>query len=274
LKEVDSLKTSVVDKEYFDLNKAIVELQQEWKNSLPEGVVQPKTNQALEAGVPIVATTHFHFDIPLFLQWIEEVSGLLIRTNDELRFKLAKIPEILTEDIAEKWIDEALAFNQLYFIKFAEENGLEEWIPQFLAETAIRPYLYLTAEKVQEHIEHSSSENGCPVCGEPARLAAIEEDGKKLLHCPRCLAHWHAKRLECSHCGNEDHKKMKLITVEGDSVSQIQVCDECNGYIKVIDTRQYIEKPQAGLLDLNTLHLDFVAQENGYQNPGVKKTNN
>jgi FdhE protein len=67
---------------------------------------------------------------------------------------------------------------------------------------------------------------------------------------------------------------MNFITVEGDAASQIHVCDECNGYIKVIDTRQYIEKPQAALLDLNTLHLDFVAQEKGYQAPGVKKTEN
>jgi FdhE protein len=187
---------------------------------------------------------------------------------------LAKFPAILSEEAGKRWMDEALAFNQAYFVNFAEENGIEEWIPQFLAETAVRPYLHRTAELVEEHMEHAKSGNGCPVCGEPARLAIIDENGKKVVQCPRCLGHWHVKRLECAHCGSENHEKMNFITVEGDSVSQIHVCDECNGYIKVIDTRQYIEKPQAALLDLNTLHLDFVAQEKGYQAPGVKKTDN
>ncbi|WP_180247464.1 hypothetical protein [Bacillus sp. AFS031507] len=40
---------------------------------------------------------------------------------------------------------------------------------------------------------------------------------------------------------------------EGDAVSQIQVCEECNGYIKIIDIRQYIEKPSAALLDLHSI---------------------
>lgn len=269
------MKTSVVEKEYLNLNKAIVELQENWKRSLPEDAIQPKIDKAaLEAGVPVVALTNFCFNIPLFLQWIEEVLVLLVDSNEEITAKLAKIPAILTEEVGKRWIDEALAINQVYFLNFAEENGIEEWIPQFLAETAIHPYLQRTAEIVQEHVENAKSGNGCPVCGEPARLAILDDDGKKAVHCPRCLAHWHAKRLECVHCGNADHQKMKLITVEGDSASQIQVCDECNGYIKVIDTRQYIEKPQAALLDLHSLHLDFVAQENGYQAPGIKKTKN
>jgi FdhE protein len=263
------MKTSVVDKEYLNLNKAIADLQENWKNSLPDTAIQPKIDQAaLEAGIPVAALTSFYFDISLFLQWIKEVRALLVGSNESLSEKLTKLPALLKEETAQRWIEEALACNQLYFFNFAEENGLEEWVPQFLVETAVRPYLQRTAEIVQEHIEYAKPGNGCPVCGEPVRLAALEEGGKKVIHCPRCLAHWHAKRLECSHCGNEDHQKMKFLTVEGDEVSQIQVCDECNGYIKVIDIRQYITKPQAALLDLNTLHLDFVAQENGYQAPG------
>ena len=44
---------------------------------------------------------------------------------------------------------------------------------------------------------------------------------------------------------------------------EIQVCEGCNGYIKIIDTRQYIEKPTAALLDLNSIHLDYVEKDNG-----------
>lgn len=267
------MKTSVVNKEYLELNKAIVEMQENWKNSLSAESVQPKGDQAAyEAGVPAAALTEFHFDISLFLQWIEETSELLMNSNPALAEKLSKLPLVMTENVAKRWIDEALAFNQVYFIDFASEQGLEEWIPQFLAETAVRPYLQLLAEKVQ--IEDAVPGAGCPVCGEPVRLATLEEEGKKVCQCPRCLAHWKAKRLECSHCGNTNHETIKFITIEGEAAAEIQVCEECHGYIKVIDTRQYISKPKASMLDLTTIHLDFVAQDHGYQAIGDNKEAN
>ncbi|CAH2714001.1 Protein FdhE [Neobacillus rhizosphaerae] len=266
---------SVVSKEYQELQKEIIKLQEKWKLQLDPETIRPNLDKAaMEAGVPVAALTAIDFEISLFLQWVEEINALIIKSIPELEPKLAGIASLLNEEIAINWIEEAFAFNHLYFASFAEENGLEEWIPQFLAETALRPYLQLTAEKVQNEIHRAVPGAGCPVCGEPVRLAALEDEGKKVIHCPRCLAHWHAKRLECSHCGNENHKTVQFLTIEGDSVSQIQVCDECNGYIKIIDTRQYISQPSAALLDLNSIHLDFVAQENSYNVVGEKKQTN
>ncbi|MEH7353716.1 formate dehydrogenase accessory protein FdhE [Neobacillus drentensis] len=266
---------SVVSKEYQELQKEIVKLQEQWKQQLDPETIKPNLDKAaMTAGVPAAALTAINFEISLFLQWIEEINATLVKFNPELGPKLSSISTHLNEETAIRWIDEAFSFNHLYFASFAEENGLEEWIPQFLAETALRPYLQLTAEKVQHDINHAVPGAGCPVCGEPVRLASLEEEGKKVIHCPRCLAHWNAKRLECSHCGNEDHKTIQFLTIEGDAISQIQVCEECKGYIKIIDTRQYITKPSAALLDLNSIHLDFVAQENGYNSVGEKKETN
>jgi len=263
---------SVVSKEYQELQKEIVKLQEQWKLQLDPETIRPNLDKAaMTAGVPAAVLTAINFEISLFLQWIEEINATLVKFNPELEAKLSGISTYLNEETAIRWIDEAFSFNHLYFASFAEENGLEEWIPQFLAETALRPYLQLTAEKVQHDINHAVPGAGCPVCGEPVRLASLEEEGKKVIHCPRCLAHWNAKRLECSHCSNEDHKTIQFLTIEGDAISQIQVCEECKGYIKIIDTRQYITKPSAALLDLNSIHLDFVAQENGYNAVGMKE---
>jgi FdhE protein len=266
---------SVVSKEYQELQKEIVKLQEQWKQQIDRETIRPNLDKAaMAAGIPAASLTVIDFEISLFLQWIEEINSTLVKFNPELEPKLASVGILLNEEVAVKWIEEAFSFNHVYFVGFAQENGLEEWIPQFLAETALRPYLQVTAEKVQKDIDKAVPGAGCPVCGEPARIASLEEEGKKVMHCPRCLAHWHARRLECSHCGNEDHKTIQFLTIEGDAVSQIQVCDECNGYIKIIDTRQYISKPSAALLDLNSIHLDFVAQENGYNAVGIKKVDN
>jgi FdhE protein len=266
---------SVVSKEYQDLQKQIVQLQEQWKLQLNPETIRPNLDKAaMGAGVPIAALTAIDFEITLFLQWIEEINTVIVNSNPELEPKLSGISTLLNEETAIRWIEEAFAFNHVYFTSFAAEHGLEEWIPQFLAETALRPYLQLIAEKVQPEIDRAVPGAGCPVCGEPVRLATLAEEGKKVIHCPRCLAHWHAKRLECSHCGNENHKTIQFLEIEGDATSKIQVCEECNGYIKIIDTRQYITKPSAALLDLNSIHLDFVAQENGYSAVGGKKENN
>ncbi|MCM3692997.1 formate dehydrogenase accessory protein FdhE [Neobacillus niacini] len=269
------MKKSVVSKEYQNLQKDILALQENWKKSInPESIIPNLDKGAMSAGVPAAALTSINFEISLFLQWIEEINTLLTKMNPELETKLAGISALVNEETAIRWIDEAFSFNSVYFASFAEENGLEEWIPQFLAETALRPYLQVTAEKVQHEITHAVPGAGCPVCGEPARLAVLRDEGQKVMTCPRCLAHWQAKRIECAHCGNYDHNTIQYITIEGDSTSQIQVCEKCTGYIKVIDTRQYLSMPSSAMLDLNTIHLDFVAQEQGYQVVGQVKQSN
>ncbi|MCM3586812.1 formate dehydrogenase accessory protein FdhE [Mesobacillus maritimus] len=259
------MKKSVVSKEYTNLQKEIIKLQEQWKQVLNPDVIQPKLDQAaLASGVPAAALTAIDFDIPLFIQWIDEINRLIVKKNPELEGKLGKVRELLNEEVAIRWIDEAFAVNQFYFQQFAQEHELEGWMAPFLAETALRPYLQLVAEKLQPEITHAVHGAGCPVCGEPVRLAQLEENGKKVVHCPRCLVQWPEKRVVCSHCGNEDSKTIQFISVEGDATSQLQVCDQCHGYLKVIDTRQFISKPSSAILDLNSIHLDFIAQDNGY----------
>lgn len=198
---------------------------------------------------------------------------MLVSFNQDFSEKLAFLHGMMEKETAQRWADEALAMNHVYFAGFAEENGIDGWLPPFLAETAIRPYLQQLAQKVQRHFTHALHGKGCPVCGEPARLSILDEEGKKVIQCPRCLSHWNAKRLECPHCGNEDHETIRFITLEEDPVSQIQVCGKCHGYLKVIDIRQYISKPSAAMLDLTTLHLDFVAQDRGFKAGGILSRN-
>lgn len=266
------MKTSVVSKEYLNLQKEIIKLQEQWKKSLNLESVKPNFDKAAhEAGVPIAMLTVIDFNISLFLQWIDEVSELLKKHNPELEGQLESLVKLVDEETAKRWIDEAFAFNHVYFASFAEEHQLQEWLSQFMAETVLRPYLHVLAEKTQSQIDYAVPGCGCPVCGEPVRLGQIEGKGQKVLHCPRCHANWLDKKLTCAHCGNTDHSKMKYLTVEGDAASQIHVCEECKGYTKIIDTRQHIEKPTPQLLDITTIHLDYIAQENGYKGIGEKK---
>jgi FdhE protein len=260
------VKTSVVSKEYLNLQKEIIKLQEQWKAAINPEAVKPKFDLAtIEAGIPVASLTEIDFNIPLFLQCLEELKSVLQKSNPSLEGQFAILTEVMNEELAARWLDEAFSINYLYFSEFAAKHQLAEWLPQFLAETLFRPYLQVLAEKTQAKITHGVPGCGCPVCGEPARLAQIEGKGQKVLHCPRCLFFWLDKKISCTHCGNTDHSSIQFLTIEGDSSSQIHVCEKCKGYTKVIDTRQHLTKPSTPLLDLNSIHLDYIAQEKGYK---------
>ncbi|MGJ7920676.1 formate dehydrogenase accessory protein FdhE [Neobacillus sp. LXY-4] len=266
------MKTSVVSKEYLNLQKEIIELQDQWKSAINPDSVKPNFEQAaVETGVPLAAFTAVDFDISLFLQWLKDLKDVLIKSNPNIEQQFAVIEDVVDEKVAERWLEEAFAINHLYFHEFAEAHQVEQWLPQFLAETILRPYLQVIAEKAQPKLNTEMKVVpgcGCPVCGEPVRLGQIEGKGQKVLHCPRCSAYWLDKKISCSHCGNNDHETIQFLTIEGDASSQIHVCEKCKGYTKVIDTRQHISKPAITLLDLNTIHLDYIAQEKGYKVTG------
>jgi FdhE protein len=265
-------KTSVVSNEYLALHEQFVKLQEQWKNQLNENNLTVTFDKAAnEAGVPMVAMTTFHLDFSLLLQWVDEAKAALVAYQPELKEQLDRISELLDEETANAWFEAAMAFNQPYFTQFAEENNLDEWLPPYFSEMVFRPYLQLLSDQSQKNISHSAPGCGCPVCGEPVRLGQLEGQGKKVLHCPRCGTNWPERKLSCSHCGNEDYEKMKYLTIEGSGSEQIHVCEECKGYTKIIDTRQFINKPSPALLDLKTIHLDYIAQENGYQVMGARK---
>ena len=115
------MKKSVVSKEYQKLQKDIIELQEQWKTSLDPDCVRPKLDKAaMEAGVPVTALAAIDFDISLFLQWIEDIGGLLSKYQPEIETSMQSIKNLLDEETAKRWIDEAFAFNSIYFHSFAE----------------------------------------------------------------------------------------------------------------------------------------------------------
>ncbi|WP_070120281.1 formate dehydrogenase accessory protein FdhE [Bacillus marinisedimentorum] len=257
-------KHSVVSESYIALQKEILSFQDSWKNELEKEAVVLNNEAFLETKAPAVLSASIKFDPETYIKWIIDLASRLEQENAEVEGLSEKASQLLDKDIAERWFSEALSFNNYYFAGFAEEHSLPEWVPHYLAEQAVRPYLRLLADEAAPYLDKAENESGCPVCGEPVRLSHLEGEGKKVADCPRCHASWQEKRLSCTHCGNDDHDTLQYLQIEGDSVNKIQVCKECNGYMKIIDSRQLLKKPAPSLLDIQTIHLDFVAQDKGY----------
>lgn len=250
-------------KEYLELQTEISNKQTEWTNSLNKSTVVEK-DRLQHKQIPIIAQASITVNYEQYQDWIFELADFLVEKDGNLSDDVVKLKGKLDSDTAKKWADEVLAFNQVYFNAFAEKEKIAEWLPYFLAEHCLRPFLRVVADVYQEELPNLNTKGSCPCCGEPIRLALLEGKGLKMIVCPRCEAKWNQKRLHCSFCGNEDHESLSYYNIENDKTSKLEVCSKCNSYLKIIDTRKMFKKQTAFLLDVTTIHLDFVAQENGF----------
>jgi FdhE protein len=136
----------------------------------------------------------------------------------------------------------------------------------FFVEESLRPALEEVAEQYAERISRSHWKEGyCPVCGKEPKIGELrEEDGKRFLFCSQCGTEWNFFRIKCPFCGNEEQKTLSYFTVEEDERYRVDVCDRCKRYIKTIDFRNMQEEPNLDLEDIATIHLDMLANEEGY----------
>jgi len=113
------------------------------------------------------------------------------------------------------------------------------------------------------------SESGhCPACGSPPGLALLRgEEGRRVLCCSLCGQRWAFARLACPHCGNENQRSLVTLTLEEHEARWIEACETCKGYVKTLDERKLpVGQAVIPLVEeAATLHLDLVAEEEGYR---------
>lgn len=213
---------------------------------------------------PLLPHQEQHINVKDYSAFIDELSKIITENKPESAQGLEKIKSLLNDDVLEKWIPEAIAVNSYYFSDFAKEHQLPEWVPLFLAENALRPFIQKAAQEIKQQILKQGHKGSCPVCGEPSRLAVINKSGKKEITCSRCHYSWEEKKTSCAHCGTKEQGQVVVLRVGDDDSAEIYACKSCKGYTKVIDTRELIKVASPEILDLKSIHLDYVAQENGY----------
>lgn len=108
-------------------------------------------------------------------------------------------------------------------------------------------------------------EGYCPTCGGWPLLAEQRGlDMQRYLRCGLCASSWAADRLRCPFCGTRDHEQLSALHVEGEDQRRAATCDECRGYLKVLNALTPIPPYELPVHDLATLHLDMVALQRGY----------
>jgi FdhE protein len=129
-------------------------------------------------------------------------------------------------------------------------------------ERVLRPWVATLAGWMKETVW---GQPFCPLCGSQpamAQLVKTDKGRERFLSCGCCRSKWKYLRTSCPHCGNHDQDKLEIFELKQEENFRIDVCRECNGFIKT-----YLSEGDEDLLlaDWSTLHLDVIASQEGFQ---------
>ena len=161
--------------------------------------------------------------------------------------------------------DEAL------FENVANDLEIEKAMLGFIAYSSLKPSLCACAEQLAVYLnsEEPWMQGYCPVCGNAPTLSILEDDGRRRLVCGFCWHSWSARRVHCPYCDCSSDKDLHYFFGETEKDSRVDLCDNCNKYIKTIDARKVDRLIYPPLEQIATMHLDMKAQEMGFT-PGIR----
>lgn len=142
----------------------------------------------------------------------------------------------------------------------------------FFGRALAAPLLTELASRTDRKPESDTSSSGesgcCGLCGSPPGMARLRRDeGKRILHCSLCDGTWAFSRLECPFCGNREHGTLSYLRADETDPWWVETCEKCKRYIKVLDERRLALDEETIMLvaDVATLHLDLLAEREGYK---------
>ena len=148
-------------------------------------------------------------------------------------------------------------------------NDLDVPVPvvQALTKLSLQPSLLASVQAVAQRTAINDWQYGyCPVCGGlPAMAALVGEEGKREALCSFCGHFWQLPRLMCPFCSTDKQEDLRYFHGEGDDLYRVYVCEQCRGYLKVMDTREGGDARTLAVDDVASGHLDLLAEEEGYQ---------
>lgn len=155
--------------------------------------------------------------------------------------------------------------NRRPLVAVAQELEVPAQMLEYVLDTALAFALKRAREDGLSASGESWERGYCPLCGGlPAMGELRGDEGRLRLHCASCATAWEVPRLRCACCGNADSDTLEYFTAQGESQYRVNVCRRCDSYLKVVDNRELGRELPMDMEDINTLHLDLLAQREGF----------
>jgi FdhE protein len=186
-----------------------------------------------------------------------ETNEEMKRVTEYLHDQFQTRPELaaqLVKESAEK-VDLSLDSN------CAIPTGAVRFLAWRALEKVMRPWVATLGGWLKEAVWGNSY---CPLCGSQpamAQLVKTDKGRERYLSCGCCRSSWGYRRTCCPSCGNQDQDKLDIFELPQEENFRLDVCRECNGYIKT-----YLNEGDEDILlaDWTTLHLDVIASQEGF----------
>ncbi len=227
-----------------------------------ERVIVPK----ITGGFPLVDFSLRGYDLSepkaYFLELLKIAQKRLPEEASTMAANIAS-GETLYEDLIYESFNEPPTEKET--VENKEVSATFDLVEMFLEES-LRPALEIVASRYGDAIMKTGWQQGyCPICGREPKIGEIRgESETRYLFCNQCGFEWPYELIKCPFCGNEEQQTLAYFTIEGDERYRVDVCNKCKRYIKMVDFRHTNQKPDLEIEDIATLHLDMLANDEGY----------
>lgn len=229
--------------------------------SLDEELVTDLREKTLSSRKPInYYLDHSFFDKTSMLETSKKITSSLIsfKTSAEGLKSFYDSLEDNPTGIAQG-LEAVLKEDFPWFSDLSEKYQVEASLLLLIFDSPLKPFFEEITRRVEKDFIELWWEPFCPVCGRKSRVARMRK-GKRYMACSYCGCQYLTDRFICPVCDNNDPTKQGFISFPKNSAYELNYCEECNQYIKVIyEERMWIKIPE-GLEDLLTRELDVFAQ--------------
>jgi FdhE protein len=232
-----------------------------------------QAKEKLAKGFPLLHDVALALDFGEARRIMITLCGALEQAADSSQNTFKKLKRALEQEKIDisQLMAHVTANDQESVLSLVQPLGIDGGRVRTLTSYVLRPALYAWRRQLSHLIEEAAwNRRCCPICGAMPVFAELQGHHlQKHLRCNCCCADWPARRMHCLYCGNEDHRTLGVLFEDSrhDTV-RLEICEQCKGYIKVIVTFSPTTPEQLPVLDLETIHLNYIAEERGYRMNG------
>lgn len=232
------------------------------KETLSDESLNTLLQKAISSKSPIISFLDARiFDLDSVLSVAKKVIESLIHRGFEKNINLEGLLRALEQgdvDI-QKAVDAIIKGDASWFLHLSERHKIEPSLILFIFDTPLRPFFEELARRVEKDIIETWWEPFCPICGRRSTVARMRQR-KRYMVCTYCGVQYLVDLFLCVNCNNNDPTTMGFISFEASPGYELNYCEKCKHYIKVLYEDRLKENIPQGLEDLLTRELDIKAE--------------